>query len=113
MKNALLLLIHRPHLHRSSRQAPEEFTYLYYEQAGNLAYVQSHITACKVLDDYNPFNYQSWYSDKSLDKPAYCSQVCSVMTDGKLDISCISCEDVPLVSVCRRGSGNGTGGALM
>jgi hypothetical protein len=43
---------------------------------------------------------QDWYAHASgASKPAYCSQSCDTMgPDGKLDLSCITCDDVPLVS---------------
>jgi solute carrier family 15 (peptide/histidine transporter), member 3/4 len=86
--------------HYRKEMAPPEMTYLEYAMDNNTEFAQSHITACKQIDDFNPFKFQDWYAHASgASKPAYCSQSCDTMgPDGKLDLSCITCDDVPLVS---------------
>jgi len=57
-----------------------------------------YISACVDSSDYDPSQYQKYYSNHDDDKPEYCSQVCDTVVDGTLDINCISCDPFPMAS---------------
>lgn len=64
---------------------------------------RNNITPCQSIDDFNPYNYQSWYAGVTgVSQPAYCSQTCSTMVvqngQSLLSLSCISCDDIPQMS---------------
>eukprot|EP00597_Dinobryon_sp_UTEXLB2267_P005647 CAMPEP_0170080918 /NCGR_PEP_ID=MMETSP0019_2-20121128/16920_1 /TAXON_ID=98059 /ORGANISM="Dinobryon sp., Strain UTEXLB2267" /LENGTH=662 /DNA_ID=CAMNT_0010295097 /DNA_START=50 /DNA_END=2038 /DNA_ORIENTATION=- len=64
---------------------------------------RNNITPCQNIDDFNPYNFQSWYQDpSSTDQPAYCSQVagCTALQPNStlLSLSCIDCDNIPQMS---------------
>ena len=64
---------------------------------------RKNITPCQDIDDYNPYNYQSWYAAiDDTDQPLYCSQTCddTHFENGVevLDMACINCDDIPQMS---------------
>jgi solute carrier family 15 (peptide/histidine transporter), member 3/4 len=58
---------------------------------------RDNISPCRNIDNYDPYKYQDWYADHSLDKPLNCQQICPAI-DGVLSLSCISCDDIPQMS---------------
>eukprot|EP00981_Chlorochromonas_danica_P011457 scaffold4013_cov192-Ochromonas_danica.AAC.2 len=67
---------------------------------------RDNITPCQSIDDFNPYNYQSWSSNSTsgVDKPANCWQTCDdQVVDPStgatmLSLSCIQCDDIPQMS---------------
>lgn len=81
------------------QQAPAEFAYPMDGNQSQINYLQAHVSACKNLDDFNPFKYQSWYiGDRSDSPPSGCKQTGPAAGDGSLALESITCEVVPLVS---------------
>lgn len=77
-------------------------TYLqYWEQPGGLESAQSLVSACRSLDDYNPFKYRDWAHSadrQATPQPAYCRQTCGAVDgQGRLSLDCIDCDPLPLV----------------
>jgi peptide/histidine transporter 3/4 len=74
------------------KQAPSDGDY--YDTSA-----RDNVTPCQNIDDYNPYQYQDWYSGVSdTDKPMHCSQICSTIEDSTLALSCISCDTIPQMS---------------
>ncbi len=66
----------------------------YYDQSA-----RDNISPCRNIDDYDPYQYQKWYAGDDVDKPAQCSQTCSVIDpSGLLSLDCIDCDDIPQMS---------------
>lgn len=77
--------------------------------AATIAYLREYISACRTLDDYNPFQYQQWYASNKQQQggsssaasgdpaPANCRQVGPALPDGTLPLASIACDNVPLV----------------
>lgn len=73
--------------------------------AAGIAYLRAHVSACRNLDDYDPFQYQAWWAatqqqsgGSSDPAPANCRQVGPPLPDGSgLPLASIECDDVPLV----------------
>ena len=58
-----------------------------------------NISACKNIDNYNPYLYQQWYAgDSGVDQPLNCRQTCGVVSNSTLSLGCISCDDIPQMS---------------
>lgn len=59
---------------------------------------RDNISPCRDIDNYDPYKYQSWVAGNEDDEPANCHQICDDMDGSLLDISCISCDDIPQMS---------------
>lgn len=62
---------------------------------------RDNISPCRDIDNYDPYQYQSWFAGNEDDEPANCSQICPDMTDDVpplLSLNCISCDDIPQMS---------------
>lgn len=59
---------------------------------------RDNISPCRDIDNYDPYKYQSWLAGEEDDEPANCSQTCDIMDGIYVDISCISCDDIPQMS---------------
>jgi peptide/histidine transporter 3/4 len=60
---------------------------------------KDNMTPCRNSDDYDGAKYQDWYAGTEDDEPANCHQTCDTLnSNGKLDASCISCDDMPQMS---------------
>eukprot|EP00981_Chlorochromonas_danica_P006086 scaffold1282_cov195-Ochromonas_danica.AAC.5 len=67
---------------------------------------RDNITPCQSIDDFNPYNYQSWSSNSTsgIHKPTKCwhtcdDQVVDPLTGATmLSLSCIQCDDIPQMS---------------
>jgi len=65
-----------------------------------------NITPCQNIDDYNPYQFQSYQARLAgvSSAPAYCSQTCDELYYSPVDqsyllnITCISCADIPQMS---------------
>ncbi len=85
-------------------QAPVEFPYpTDPADTAGIAYLTSHVSACKMVDDFNPFKFQAWFATggatrSSSPAPAACFQSGPALPDGTLPLTSITCEDVPLFS---------------
>lgn len=82
-------------------QAPAETPYpTDASDTDGIHFLEQHISACKNLEDFNPFAYQAWFAagGSSTPPPAACVQVGPASSDGSLPLASIVCEDVPLVS---------------
>lgn len=73
-----------------------------------VAYLRAHISACRALDDYDPFRFQQWWQQQQQQgggsaagggdpAPANCRQVGPPLPDGTLPLASIACDTVPLV----------------
>lgn len=67
----------------------------YYDQDA-----RDNISACRDIDDYNPYQYVEWYSGTcdDCDEPANCNQVCDLQVNGTLSVECVECDDIPQMS---------------
>jgi hypothetical protein len=71
----------------------------YYDDAA-----RNNISPCQNIDDYNPYQYQDWKAGQNnVDtQPANCWQTCdtsySVAGVQYLNLTCISCDDIPQMS---------------
>ena len=84
-------------------QAPSETPYpTNSTDTSTISFLEQHISACKYIDDFNPFAYQTWFAaggfSSSTPPPAACVQIGPSFSDGTLPLASILCEDVPLVS---------------
>jgi len=84
-------------------QAPSESPYpTNSTDTSTISFLEQHISACKNLDDFNPFAYQTWFaaggSCSTTPPSAACVQIGPSLSDGTLPLASILCEDVPLVS---------------
>jgi solute carrier family 15 (peptide/histidine transporter), member 3/4 len=67
---------------------------------------RDNITPCQSIDDYNPYQYQSWEAGiDDASQPQYCTQICDQKHESPdvpglylLDLPCIDCDDIPQVS---------------
>ena len=67
---------------------------------------RANITPCQSIDDYDPYEYQSWQAGlEGYSEPLYCSQTCDLTHESDdapglmlLDLECIRCENIPQVS---------------
>ncbi len=91
--------------YRKSRAPPPAFFPTVPNDTAALEYLQGHISACRSLDDYDPFHFQDWWtktngggaSAASDPAPANCRQVGPPLPDGTLPLASIACDSVPLV----------------
>ena len=80
------------------KNAPADVTYIDATPA-DLA----NVSPCQNIYDYNPYMFQEWQANpNNSEKPSYCQQICdTTFTQGGtsyLIISCISCQNLPLMS---------------
>jgi hypothetical protein len=97
--------------YRKARAPPPAFYPTDPTDAAAIEYLRAHVSACRSLDDYNPFQFQQWWADNqnqqqpsqpsSRPPPANCRQVGAPLPGGaSLPLASIACDSVPLVRAC-------------
>ncbi len=69
-------------------------------------YARDHISPCQNIDDYDPYQYQSWQSGQDDYKPVNCYQSCNITyidhsytpPVNMLNLTCIDCDNIPQYS---------------
>jgi dipeptide/tripeptide permease len=65
---------------------------------------RNNISPCQNIYDYDPYEYQKYYNDNSLDQPLYCNKKSdcdffyTLSTTTYLNTTCIHCNDIPQMS---------------
>ncbi|CAM9090959.1 unnamed protein product, partial [Ectocarpus fasciculatus] len=60
---------------------------------------KDHISPCRNIDDFDPYQYQKWYAGDEDTEPQNCSETCDTIDEnGLLSLDCIDCDDIPQYS---------------